>query len=67
MALHRKDLDELNCQDPDCDHTAHDGLVLNSECHPGEPTWVGYRAMTGNVRVVCSVCGQTLTEIAVAP
>lgn len=65
--LTRADLDPLGCETPGCDHTAHDGLVLHSNCHPETPTWTSYHANSGTIHVECAQCGHRILAIAVAP
>jgi hypothetical protein len=67
MALHRSELDDMTCQSPGCDHTAHDGMFLHSACHPTAATWAEYQPKTGLLRVTCAACDELLAEIAVAP
>lgn len=65
MALTQVELSKLTCGNPDCQDCANDVLVLRSRCHMHAPTWTEYNK-NGTVRVFCSVCDRTITEIAVA-
>jgi hypothetical protein len=64
--LTRQELDRVSCDEPDCDHTAHDGLYLHGNCHPSEPTWAVYNAVSGTLTIECAVCGNDIIRIAVA-
>lgn len=61
--LTRRDLDAAACSTPGCDHTAHDGLILNGRCHPRGTTLSEYR--DGIVTITCAECGRVVTQIAV--
>lgn len=62
-ALTRRELDATTCAMPDCDHTAHHGLVLKARCHPQGHTAVEYR--DGILTVTCAACARLVTRIAV--
>jgi len=60
-----EDLDKLGCQVPGCDHSGERGeTFLHSVCHFEAPTWTSYRA--GVLTISCSVCGRSVSAIAVA-
>lgn len=65
--LTRQQLDRLGCDNPGCDHTAHDGLILHSNCHPDTPTWTEYNANAGTLTIRCAECDHRIVRIAVAP
>jgi hypothetical protein len=65
--LTRQQLDRLGCDTPGCDHTAHDGLILHSNCHPDTPTWAEYNANAGTLTIRCAECNHRIVRIAVAP
>jgi hypothetical protein len=61
--LVRPELDVLVCRRPGCDHRGHDGLVLHSACHHGQPTTAHYH--DGHLAAACSVCKRFVTAIQV--
>lgn len=60
----RSDLDALACSEPECDHTADDGIVIESTCHPDMSMWATYRH--GELQLECCQCGRPVITIAVA-
>lgn len=65
MTLTRRQLDQAQCEVPDCKHDSHDSkLFLHSRCHPKAPTWAVYEA--GVITVLCAECDELIIEIAVA-
>lgn len=65
--LYAEELEKLKCGNPDCDHKAHDSiLILEQKCHPGAGTKVSVNAMEGFLTVCCSECGELICDIAVA-
>lgn len=63
--LTRKDLDGMTCQNPECDHTAHNGpLALTGRCHPGHAVHALYQ--DGQLFIVCAECETTITRVEVA-
>lgn len=65
--LTRATMDGRGCQAPGCAHTAHEGLVLKSRCHPRAGMKVTYRGSDGVLEVECHQCGMRTAEVQVAP
>lgn len=64
--LTRAELDQTKCNNPGCDHTAHDsGLLLLAGCHPHAGVVVLYRL--GVLTISCNECQKLAAEIEVAP
>lgn len=65
MALVRRHLDDLVCNNPNCDHVG-ESLVVHSRCHPRVPAWVWYSRERGVLRIHCAECDKLIVEILVA-
>ena len=65
--LYIEDFEEMQCANPECDHTGHTtGLYIHQRCHFG----VGVRAAVspdGSVAIRCPVCGLVICHVAAEP
>lgn len=61
--LTRLELDKMTCHGCAEEHP----LVLHSNCHVDDPTWVWYDKNKGVLTVTCARCDATVATIAVAP
>lgn len=60
----RERLDNLHCQHPNCDHSAHDSkLFVHAKCHPGKGLEVMYEA--GVLTIRCLVCKTFIVAVGV--
>ena len=65
--LYLEDLLKMKCANPECDHTAHDSLiVLNQACHAGAGFAIQANAMEGIIHIRCNNCNSFVADIAVA-
>jgi hypothetical protein len=64
-ALTRTELDQIGCENPDCDHREDPELFLHSVCHPNVPTWVSYDRLVGALTVRCADCERVVVVVAV--
>lgn len=56
-----KQLKEIKCSNPDCDHKEHD-IIFNSKCHTGAPTLAIMH--NGNELItVCAICQTKIIQI----
>jgi hypothetical protein len=65
MPLTRRELDTAPCSNPDCTNENCD-LVLGGACHPGAPVYATYVRSKGCLTLVCSVCKEFVTRLAIA-
>jgi hypothetical protein len=61
----RKELDELGCSMPNCDHD-HSVLYFNGRCHTGGAVEVAYHKEDGCIHVSCFTCKAYIGSIKVA-
>ncbi len=66
MPLTRKELDEVGCQDPKCDHSTDGEMFLHSRCHVEADLQVAYDRRAGVLNCYCGACDELLVSIAVA-
>ena len=67
MTLYLEDLENLQCNHPNCDHTSHDAeMYFHGRCHPDSPTWTLFNRVSGEIFVVCAECEREVACIAVA-
>ena len=62
--LFTEDLDKMQCGEPDCDHTSHDGLYLHGKCHSHDGVDVLYER--GVLTITCTVCDKQICDVSVA-
>lgn len=65
--LTRRELDQAQCSNPECDHSDHSGVFwLHARCHASAPLAAAYDRQTGTLKLVCYDCDGPVAEIAVA-
>jgi hypothetical protein len=65
MTFFRQQLDQAQCNSPDCDHSGHDGgLYLHGSCHPNAQLAAYYE--NGVLTLLCADCDAVVVQIAVA-
>jgi hypothetical protein len=66
MTLTQRQLDDMQCANPDCAHEHDPTLYLTQRCHPGAGTQVSYSRENGTLRVECAVCRKRIALVLVA-
>lgn len=62
--LTRKEMDGMKCMVPGC--MCGGIVVIHSQCHITEPTWVNYDPACGCITIKCAKCDKVITKIKVA-